>query len=89
MNDYLKFLVASLAILLPSFTGHAAAQAKPHIVIFISDDHGQLDSEPYGATRNVIWPLITIQGPNSLHKTMEHTPFGTNPILSRGIVIEI
>jgi N-sulfoglucosamine sulfohydrolase len=49
MNVYLKFMVASLVILLPSFTGLATAQAKQHIVIFISDDHGQLDSEPYGA----------------------------------------
>src|SRR5262249_62037759 len=31
-------------------TGTVAAQAKPHIVLFISDDHGQLDSTPYGAT---------------------------------------
>jgi uncharacterized sulfatase len=40
-----------LAFLLsPLLTGTAAAQAKPHIVIFISDDHGQLDATPYGAT---------------------------------------
>lgn len=27
------------------------AQPKPsHIVVFLADDHGQLDSEPYGAT---------------------------------------
>jgi uncharacterized sulfatase len=36
-----------LSLLLPVT---AAAQAKPHIVIFIADDHGQLDSTPYGAT---------------------------------------
>ena len=28
----------------------AAAADKPNIVVFISDDHGQLDSTPYGAT---------------------------------------
>jgi uncharacterized sulfatase len=33
----------------PLFATTVAAHAKPHIVIFISDDHGQLDSEPYGA----------------------------------------
>lgn len=42
-------VVAGSLILALAFTGTATAQAKPHIVIFIADDHGQLDSEPYGA----------------------------------------
>jgi arylsulfatase A-like enzyme len=34
-----------------SLTICGLAQPKPsHIVVFLSDDHGQLDSEPYGAT---------------------------------------
>src|SRR5437879_1488141 len=45
----LRMVVALSFILSPLLTGTAAAQAKPHIVIFISDDHGQLDSTPYGA----------------------------------------
>src|SRR4051794_36386618 len=40
----LSLIVSSLA------TASVAAPAQPHIVIFISDDHGQLDSAPYGAT---------------------------------------
>lgn len=36
-----------LCLFFPIF---AAAQTPRHIVVFLSDDHGQLDSEPYGAT---------------------------------------
>lgn len=42
------FIGVSLVLLLLC-TGTARAQTRPHIVIFISDDHGQRDSEPYGA----------------------------------------
>lgn len=38
-------LVAALTLAL----GTALAQAKPNLVIFLSDDHGVLDSAPYGA----------------------------------------
>lgn len=38
-------------LLLFTLALNAAAQPTPrHIVVFLSDDHGQLDSEPYGAT---------------------------------------
>ncbi len=50
MHHLFRMLVVLLCIASPLFTGTAAAQTKPHIVIFISDDHGQLDSTPYGAT---------------------------------------
>src|ERR1041385_7345188 len=50
MNLKFNLLAAVLCILWPSLTNPAPAQTKPHIVIFMSDDHGQLDSEPYGAT---------------------------------------
>jgi arylsulfatase A-like enzyme len=46
-------LLTLLAFLLASLTALPAApepSAKPNIVVFISDDHGMLDSEPYGAT---------------------------------------
>src|SRR5688572_30476561 len=49
MRAFFKILLASLLLVSPLLTGTVAAQAKPHIVIFIADDHGQLDSEPYGA----------------------------------------
>jgi len=39
-------LIASLFTAVPSH----AAKARPTIVVFLADDHGQLDSEPYGAT---------------------------------------
>lgn len=50
MNIPVRLFIASMLSLLPPLSGQAMAQVKPHIVIFISDDHGQLDSEPYGAT---------------------------------------
>jgi N-sulfoglucosamine sulfohydrolase len=50
MHHLLRMLVPLVFILSPLLTGAAVAQAKPHIVIFIADDHGQLDSTPYGAT---------------------------------------
>jgi hypothetical protein len=31
---------------------------------------------------------LTIQGAAALHKTMEHTPFATMPVMSQGIAIE-
>jgi N-sulfoglucosamine sulfohydrolase len=37
------------ALLLSLFGGLASAAAPPNLVVFISDDHGQLDSTPYGA----------------------------------------
>lgn len=50
----MKKTILSLCLLLLVMTGlalNAAAQATPrHIVVFLSDDHGQLDAEPYGAT---------------------------------------
>lgn len=49
MNLHLQALVAMSFLVVPLLPGTARAQAKPHIVIFIADDHGQLDSEPYGA----------------------------------------
>jgi N-sulfoglucosamine sulfohydrolase len=44
-----------LCLLLPFFIGASLFAAEqrsspPNIVVFISDDHGMLDSEPYGAT---------------------------------------
>lgn len=47
MKLLVQILTALVFVLTPFHT--ATAQTKPHIVIFISDDHGQLDSEPYGA----------------------------------------
>jgi N-sulfoglucosamine sulfohydrolase len=38
-------LIAALVLLLSCIT----APARPHIVVFIADDHGHLDSEVYGA----------------------------------------
>jgi N-sulfoglucosamine sulfohydrolase len=40
-------LVGLLSLLVLTAT---AASPKPNIVVFLSDDHGQLDSTPYGAT---------------------------------------
>jgi N-sulfoglucosamine sulfohydrolase len=40
----------TFAALFTLVLGPAAAAGKPHIVVFLSDDHGQLDSTPYGAT---------------------------------------
>lgn len=48
MRAYVTVL-AALFSMSPLLTGAASAQTKPHIVMFIADDHGQLDSEPYGA----------------------------------------
>jgi arylsulfatase A-like enzyme len=39
-----------LAALLAGAASLSANPAKPAIVVFLSDDHGQLDSTPYGAT---------------------------------------
>lgn len=39
-----------LCLLLIGGSLSAAAPAKPNIVVFISDDHGMLDSEAYGST---------------------------------------
>lgn len=41
---------AILLVTLLALTNLAANPAKPAIVVFLSDDHGQLDSTPYGAT---------------------------------------
>ena len=38
---------AILFVTLLALTNLAAAPAKPDIVVFLSDDHGQLDSSPY------------------------------------------
>lgn len=43
--------------LLAHFCGHASAAAPPTIVVFLSDDHGQLDSTPYGS-RDVRTPNL-------------------------------
>jgi len=40
-------LLACVGIL---FSQPKVAAEKPHIVVFLADDHGQLDSTPYGAT---------------------------------------
>jgi uncharacterized sulfatase len=42
-------IVSQVLLAFSLFTNTAAAQSKPHIVIFLADDHGYLDSEPYGA----------------------------------------
>jgi arylsulfatase A-like enzyme len=43
-----RCLVALLA--LSAIPVLSAGANKPHLVVFLSDDHGQLDSTPYGAT---------------------------------------
>ena len=40
-------LLACVGIL---FSQPLVAAEKPHVVVFLADDHGQLDSTPYGAT---------------------------------------
>lgn len=46
-----RFLVALLALLLAvALDSHSRAENKPNIVVFLTDDLGLLDSEPYGAT---------------------------------------
>lgn len=45
----MKSLLASL-MLAASIGLASAAMSRPTLVIFLSDDHGQLDSTPYGAT---------------------------------------
>jgi uncharacterized sulfatase len=49
MTHFTKTITSILLLLSPWLAGQSYSQTKPHIVIFISDDHGQLDSEPYGA----------------------------------------
>lgn len=48
------FRLAALALaLVGAFAGSnpaSSAAARPDLVVFLSDDHGQLDSTPYGAT---------------------------------------
>ncbi len=44
----LLWLVALIALHRPEL--RAATAARPNIVVFISDDHSQLDSQPYGST---------------------------------------
>ena len=43
----MKFI---LSLLLSAFGGLTVAAEKPNIVVFISDDHSQLDSQAYGST---------------------------------------
>jgi len=43
-------LLALLACFAVSFAAAAQSASKPNIVVFISDDHGQLDSQAYGST---------------------------------------
>jgi uncharacterized sulfatase len=47
MTMKLQLLIASLFLALPLIAAHAGI--RPDIVVFLSDDHGQLDSTPYGA----------------------------------------
>ena len=42
-----RTLLAFFSLLLTATVAHGADQ--PNIVVFIADDHGQLDSSPYGA----------------------------------------
>ncbi len=41
---------AFVIALLCALCGHVLAAGKPTIVVFLSDDHGMLDSTPYGST---------------------------------------
>src|SRR5437016_4293699 len=47
---HLSFLIAHALLGLGAVPVVAAGAVKPHIVVFLCDDHGQLDSTPYGAT---------------------------------------
>lgn len=49
MKLHVHHWLVLLFLLSPLSMSTSWAQTKPHIVIFISDDHGQLDSEAYGA----------------------------------------
>lgn len=44
------FFAVSLCLFGHWLAGSAQPTTPRHIVVFLSDDHGQLDSEPYGAT---------------------------------------
>lgn len=49
-NDPMKSLHRILGVMVFASILQAAEPAKPNIVVFISDDHGQLDSQAYGST---------------------------------------
>ncbi|XZE43061.1 sulfatase family protein [Pirellulaceae bacterium SH467] len=46
----LVWIAMSFALCLGGVTAPFARAAKPNFVVFLSDDHSQRDSEPYGAT---------------------------------------
>lgn len=61
------FSIVAAILLVAFIQGVAAAAARPNFVVFIADDHSQLDSQPYGAA--------DIRTPNMARLAAEGTTF--------------